>query len=196
MSFQWYVLRTEPRAEYQAAKALGRDGYEVLFPRLRVDQNRAGHEDTPLFPGYLFIRCDAHGEGWPSFRMGHRITGWVSFGGEVPSLPDESVAELMQRLELINRDGGMRRPFQTGQEVRIVSNEMDILATVVEDAKSVQAPVKVLLELMGRLVPAQVPWKILFPVEDDLSNKYRLPRRTRGRGRWIRGFGPTTVANA
>ena len=68
MALEWRVIRTEPRAEYLAAQELGRDGFEVLFPRVKVTQPRKGHSDMPLFPGYLFLRCDADTGAWPVFR--------------------------------------------------------------------------------------------------------------------------------
>ena len=58
MGSNWYVLRTEPRAEYMATREMDRDGFEVFFPCVEAAHSRFGHADTPLFPGYLFLRCD------------------------------------------------------------------------------------------------------------------------------------------
>jgi transcription antitermination factor NusG len=135
-------------------------------------------------------------EGLPSFRRVHRITGWVRFGGEIPCLADEVVAELMERWETINRQGGALRRFPPGEKVRIVSGSLQGLAQVVEEAKSPQARAKVLLQFMGRLVHAQVPWESLRPLDDQPVDITRIPRRTRGGGRWIRGFGPSALAGA
>ena len=167
MALKWYAARTEPRAEFLAAGELGRDGFELFFPRVKSPHPRHGHSDAPLFPGYLFLRVDPEGDGWPSFRPGHRILGWVSFGEEVPWLPDDFVADLMERLEKISREGGMWWRFQAGQKVRVVEHSIASIAEVVEDAQSPQSRVKVLMEFMGRLVSAQVPWEHLWPVEES-----------------------------
>ena len=58
MSLDWYVLRTEPRGEYLAAAELESDGFQVFFPRVNTPNSRVGHDDLPLFPGYIFLRCD------------------------------------------------------------------------------------------------------------------------------------------
>jgi transcriptional antiterminator RfaH len=195
MAFRWYVLRTEPRAEYMAAGELGRDGFEIFFPRVLSPQPRLGHADTPLFPGYLFLRCDSEGEGWPSLRLGHRVSGWVSFGGIVPSIPDELVAELMGRVDSINATNGLWRRFRPGERVRVVSKTLESLAQVVEEAKSPHARALVLLQFMGRVVEARVPWADLQPVQDQPLEKLRVPRRTRGGGRWVRGYGPNAVSS-
>ena len=194
MAISWYVLRTEARAEYLAAKELASDGFEIFFPRAKTPHDRIGHSDSPLFPGYLFLRCDPQTDGWPTFRPKHRVYGWVSFGGEVPSLPDPVVSELMNRLEALNQSGGLWYRFRSGEKVRVVGNNMDNLAEVIEEASSPNARAQVLMQFMGRLVRAQVPWENLRLVQDPSSEKERHPRRTRGGGRWIQGFGARAVA--
>ena len=189
MASRWHVIRTEARAEYLAAGELGRDGFEVFFPRVKVAHPARGHADAPLFPGYLFLRCDLENDGLPSFRRTRRILGWVRFGNDIGWLPDQVLDEIRQRSEMINQEGGLRRRFRSGELVRIVSGAIQGLAQVVEDGKSVNSKVKVLLEFMGRSVLAQVPEFDLEPVEDQTPEEHRVHRRTRGRGRWIRGYG-------
>ena len=196
MGSKWYVARTEPRGEFLAAAELARDGFEIFSPRVKEPTSRRRHADYPLFPGYLFIRWDLEAGEWPSFRRVHRITGWVRFGGEIPWLPDEVVAGLMERWETINRQGGVLKRFPPGEKVRIVSGSLQGLAQVVEEAKSPQARAKVLLQFMGRLVQAHVPWESLRPLDNQPADGTRIPRRTRGGGRWIRGFGPSAPASA
>jgi transcriptional antiterminator RfaH len=195
MGSRWYIVRTKPRAEYLAAEELGRDGFETFFPRVKRPHNRISHADTPLFPGYLFLRCELDGDGRSSFQQGQHVLGWVSFDGEIPSIPDEVVSALRERAAVIDSGGGLWRRYQPGEKVRIVSNKIESLAEVIEEAKTPQARVKVLLSFMGRLVQAQVPWENLQPSEDPPMETNRSLRRTRGGGRWIQGFGPRAVAS-
>ena len=190
MALGWYVIRTEPRAEYLAVSELGRDGFEVFFPRVNTAFHRLGHTDTPLFPGYIFLRWDPENEGWPSFRLAHRVSGWVSFEGVVPVVPDEVITELSRRVDEITGGEGLWRRFRRGEKVRVVSSTLDSLGEVVEEAKSPHARAKVLLQFMGRLVQAQVPWDALQPLEEHPVGKQRFPRRTRGKGRWTQEFRP------
>ena len=187
MSANWYVVRIEPRAEYMAAAELTRDGFEVLLPRLKLAYPRFGHTDMPLFPGYLFIRCSPEIDGWPVFRTGHRVQGWVGFGGEVPSMSDEAVNELLYRIEAVNNNGEFWKRFEPGERVEIVSKTLQGLAEVVQTGKSPQGRVKVLLNFMGRMVSADVPWEHLRPAQEPDQHKVRVPRRTRGHGRRITG---------
>ena len=193
MVLSWYVLATEPRAEYIAAAELRRDGLEIFFPLVKAMHNRAGHADEPLFPGYLFVRLSADPENWPSFRPAHRVIGWVNFQGIIPSVPEEAIANLERRVEAINAGQGLWRRFTPGETVRIVSGHIDTLAKVVAEAKSPQARANVLLDFMGRQISAQVPWADIRPVENQTREKHRVPRRTRGNGRWVQNFRPDLV---
>lgn len=190
MGSGWYVARTEPRAEFIAAEQLGRDGYDVFFPRITETNPRPGHPDTPLFPGYIFLNCDPEAEDWPSFRSVHRITGWVSFGGEVPCIPEREMVALKESLELVNQQGGNLRRFSPGENVRVDAGNFQGLAEVIATGKSPQARANVLLRFMGRLIQAQVPWESLRPLVDRPEELQRLPRRTRGKGRWVGAFKP------
>ena len=190
MACNWFVLRTYPRAEHMAANRLERDGFEVYFPQVKAVLPRLPHAKIPLFPGYLFLRCDPNKEGWPRFSPAHHVSGWVNFEGVVPSLPTEVVEELMGQVEAINGGGGIWKRFQPGERVQVVSSSEWGWGEVVNDAKSPDGRVKVLLRMMGRLVPAQIPWENLRPMENEPMEPRKVPRRTRGGGRWIQGHSP------
>ena len=195
MAHSWYVIRTRPQCEYVAAEALERDGFEFFFPCVRKRRPRASRADTPLFPGYIFLRHDLEVLEWPAIRSMPGILGWVRFGSVTPTLPDKDISDLARRVENINEEGGLWTRFQKGERVRVVSGKMDSLAELVEEPNSPEARVRVLLEFMGRRIPAQVPCSQLQPVNGswlEAIHRRRL-RRTRGGQRWIRGFGPRTV---
>ena len=198
MTQAWYLIRTKPLSEYLAATALERNGYELCFPRVQTPRPRTGHVDAPLFPGYLFVRQDRNGSGLPAINRMAGLIGWVKFDDVVPRVPDEVITELERRLEAINEGGGHWTRYQPGERVRVVSGKMESLAEVLEEPSSPESRVNVLLDFMGRLIPARVPWQDLQRIEDDsvYDRGGRPPRRTRGRGRWVRGFGPRAAAGA
>jgi len=194
MGPKWYVVFTKSRAESSAARELEGSGIEVFSPLVKKPDAHVGPNFAPLFPGYIFLRCDPESNGWPSFRSFQHVLGWVNFSGEVPWLPNEAIADLKQRCDRINQEGGLWKRYQPGDRVRVVSSAMQSMAQVVEDGKSPQSRVKVLLEFLNRLVPAQVPRENLHPVEETSESRIHPPRRTRGRGRWLQGFGPRALA--
>jgi transcriptional antiterminator RfaH len=194
MPSEWYVIRVHPRAEYLAAEELIRDGYEIFFPCVEVEYARVGHSDTPLFPGYMFIRFDLGRDGWPAFRTAHRVAGWVKFQGEVPTVPKEFVDALALRLDEKSGGQGLWRRFQAGDMVKVVAGALEGLGEVVEEAKTPKGRAKVMLEFMGRMVEAKVPWDSL-QFSEMTWEKRRLPRRTRGMGRWTSDFRPSLVVS-
>lgn len=196
MSGKWYVVRTEPMAEYIAADGLARDGFEVFLPSVKSATPRRGHSEVPLFPGYLLLKCDPQGQGWPTFRSSHHLYGWVKFGGEIPTIPEEVVFELNRRIVNLNSGAGLWRRFGPGEIVRVVFGAMDSEAEVLEAAKTSSGKTKIIMEFMGRLVSAKVPWESLRETVNPVENSSISRRRTRGGGRWISGQGPRAIAQA
>ena len=198
MAQRWYVVRTMPRSEFRAAGELDRDDSEVFAPLINTPLAGkfpgSSPSAAPLFPGYIFVRTDLKANGWPSFRSSQHIIGLLNFNGEVPWLPDELITELKQQCNRINGEGGIWRRYEPGDWVQVVSSTFQGLAQVVEDGKTAQTPVRVLLQLFERLVPVQVPRHDLQPIEEPSKNSAHTPRRTRGKGRWIQGFGPRAMA--
>jgi transcriptional antiterminator RfaH len=199
MVLRWYVARTKPLAEYTARDRLDTAGCEVFLPLVGTVRPRRGRQDAPLFPGYLFLHYDLEERGWQLLNQVPQLAGLVAFDGVVSLVPDEVIAELVERVEAINRSGGLWTHFQVGDRVRVTLGPLGSLADVVVEAKSPRDRVRVLLEFLGRSVYAEVPWKDVRPggVHDGArsaqSTKYMTPRRlrrTRGRGRHTKGFGP------
>ena len=197
MALQWYVARTRPLAEYTTRDNLQAAGVEVFLPCTPMRPNRWGHSDAPMFPGYLFLKYDFEVRGWdPLHRIPHPVR-LVAFDGVSPPLPHEVIDELAQRVEAYNGRGGLWTRFSPGQKVRVTSGPVESLAEVVEEAKSPRDRVKVLMEFLGRVVEAKVPWHDVWPVgaQGSLTAEWnrRPPRRTRGNRRWISGYGPRLV---
>lgn len=191
MALRWYLIRTKPRNEYRAAAALSREGCEAFFPRVRRPRPQGGYSEGPLFPSYLFIQYDWGRREGSSVCQLPGILGWVRFDGAVIPVPDNVIWALARRVETINEEGGLWTRFRPGDRVKVLSGELESLARVVEEPKSPHSRVRILLEFMGRLVPTKVPVHTLRRVtQSDLTNNHPRPRRTRGRGRWVRGFGP------
>ncbi len=196
MALSWYVVRTKPQSEYIAADALRMEGYEHFFPRIQASQRRSGKKEILLFPGYMFVRCDIDGGQWPAIGLLPGVLGWVRFDGVASLIADDVVDELARRVESINDNGGLWIKYKPGQKVRVVSGQFESLAQVAEEPTSSDSKVRVLLEFMGQLVSAEVPWSDLHIAPEDSRGdaNHGGRRRTRGRGRWIRNRGSEAIA--
>ena len=104
--------------------------------------------------------------------------------------------ELQERVESIRHSGGLWQRFKVGQVVQVSQEKFEGLATILEEPKSPEDRVRVLLEFMGRQVRAIVPWTSLNPALKTATAVplRRRDRRTRGKGRWINGHNPSPTA--
>ena len=197
MGLAWYVARTKPLAEYVSRDRLRSAGFEVFMPCVRSRRPRPGRRDEPLFPGYLFIQCDLATTSRAMLRRLPQPVSLVGFGGVTPPLPDTVVGQLLDRVSALDGGGGLWTQFQVGDRVMVSSGSLEGLAQVDCDTNSPRQRVRVLMEFMGQLVRAEVPWWEVRPTteHDPFAAMQDLRRRrTRGRGRWIRGSGPRAAA--
>ena len=194
----WSVLRTKPQSDFIAANALGKEGYEYFQPKVVKPVRESKIKTVPMFPGYIFVKNANEPRFWACARTLPGILGWLRFDGMIPSLSDDLIQALKEKTESINKAGGTWRRFQSGQTVRVNSGKLESLAEILDPPKSRSSKIRVLLDFMGQMVTAEVSPSDVEPVSDDTiaSFSMRGRRRTRGRGRWIKGMGlrqqPTT----
>lgn len=199
MALAWYVARTNPRAEYLARDQLEGKGIEYYFPVVSTQSPRQGREDAPLFPSYLFLRYDVESSESTSLRAMPGLTGLVTFDGVAPLVPDDVIVNLRQRVAEMNESGGVRSRFKTGDRVwvRWGSGDTEDLAEVLADTRSAQGRVSVLIEFLGRLVRGEVHRSNIRLADNAEASGHKYGnlsrRRTRGKGRWIEGFGSRAV---
>lgn len=186
MSTRWYAARTGPLKEYAVRDHLAAAGFRVFLPCVTSTRPRRGRWDEPLFPGYLFIRYDLESLGSrapaqisPSVRL-------VRLGGVAPPLPEPVIDELVERVSKMTARGGLWRRYEVGEPVSVTIGRSETMGEVVEANESSTARVRVLLSLLGRMADAWVPVERLRG-----ASGAHPARRTRGRGRSIRGFGPS-----
>jgi transcription elongation factor/antiterminator RfaH len=121
MSTHWYAMRSKPRKEEVLWRQLSAQGYEVYFPRLRVNPvNPRSKKLRAYFPGYMFINVDLEEVGRSTFNWMPHAIGLVSFGGEPASVPDHLVHAIRRRVEEIAEAGGeLFEDLKKGDKIRI-----------------------------------------------------------------------------
>ena len=194
MVARWYVLRTEPKSEYQSVQALVKDGIETYCPSVKNSGYKNRHQAMPLFPGYLFIKWDHENQGWPTFRPAHKILSWLRFGDTTPSIPDQTICELTAKVDNLNASKELWQRYHIGDEVKINSGNFQEIATVIEESKSSLDKIWVKLYFMGRMIRVNVPWEDLESISESHPvitlgigpNGPRRARRTRGKGRKVK----------
>jgi len=186
----WYLVYTKPNAEYVAARFLLRKGFEVFLPEVKSPRPRRGRTVVPLFPSYVFVRLDMECVALREIYGTPGVRTLVKFDGKPAIVPEEVIAYLQERVAEINRLGGLpTHTFRPGQRVYIRSGPFAGLEAIFEGPMSPSERVWVLLHVLGALNRVNLPVEHLAPMPPAGAPqpKKRLPRRTRGRGRRIRG---------
>ncbi len=151
---QWCVVQTRRYKERATAGRLARDGLSAYVPLLeRWPRPAVGSDVGPMFPGYAFVRL--------SSLAFHRVLrtpgvrGFVCFAG-VPAWLDGAVIEFLRSRE--GADGIIRADFPTsGQRVVIAQGPLRGLEAVLERRLPARQRVLVLLTLLQRETPIEMP---------------------------------------
>jgi transcription elongation factor/antiterminator RfaH len=153
----WFVARTKPRREMATAAILGQRGIEVFVPTM-ASRRRGSARDTviePLFPGYLFARFDTDSDAWLTTRSAPGIAYFLGSDGSPSPLPDELVEAIRARTD--ERVASRRViPFRQGESVLIKNGPFAGIEAVFDGCLTARGRVRVLLEIVQRVVPVSV----------------------------------------
>lgn len=154
---QWFAVKTKPRRELLARAALEQRGIDVYLPHVPTrGRSRSGNRALePLFPGYLFSRLEPGTNDWLAARSAPNVAYFLGSGSASSALPDEIIDGIRSRAERC-RQVGWAPPFRRGDAVTIENGPFAGLEAVFDSALSASGRVRVLLELVSRLVPVDI----------------------------------------
>lgn len=165
---EWYAVYTQPRNEPLASEHLGRQGFEVFFPRYLKRRSHARRIDfvpAPLFPRYLFINFDIHESEWHVIRSTRGVIDLVRIGTDPVKLPPGIVEEIRARQ---GADGfielARRLNISRGARIRIDAGPFADYEAIFE-AQRDNDRVIALLSLLGRRVVVDLPLSAVVPVD-------------------------------
>jgi transcriptional antiterminator RfaH len=144
----WWAIQCKPRQETRAQANLESSGVRTFLPMTRHPRfARSTREPAPkiepLFPRYLFARCDGP-------AMTHRIrfargVSRILGTGSAPTSVDESIIAAIQ--QRVAGDGcvALRPAFQPGDAVRIVDGPLKDFVGVFEGSATADDRVRLLV---------------------------------------------------
>jgi transcriptional antiterminator RfaH len=164
LSAAWYCIRTQTKREHIAAGQLERlAGIEVFCPRIRFQRNTKRGKvwfEEALFPGYLFVRFDM-ATMLRAVSSAYGVRGLVRFAGECAKVPDFVMSTLRSAADGVVV---IKEPvLKSGDQAVISEGAMRGLRAVVTQVLPGGERVKILMELMGTAVEAEVPMEALEP---------------------------------
>ena len=153
---RWYVVKSKPRAEREAAVQLRAQQYRVVLPELIQPRKRW----EALFPSYLFVQTVDDNQSIAPIRSTLGVSQLVRFGSVPATVPDSVVKQAVGIAEAMSaRDEAVVHGLLAGTVVRLVDGPLKGLEGLV--TASAQDRVFILLEIMGREVTVQAQARVL-----------------------------------
>jgi len=111
----------------------------------------------------------------------------VAFGNRPAVVPDEAIEMIRERVAEIQAQGGLpTHGCKPGEEVRFKARQLEGLHGIFQEPMAATERVQALIRFLGRVNRADVGVADLERVP-EIKREGKRPRRTRGRGRRIRG---------
>lgn len=185
---QWYTLHTKPQAEYWVATALREHGLKIYLPEIAGFKPSQQLIKKPFFPSYLFAKIDLEAMGLLQLQWTPGLRRVVAFDNRPTPLSDAVIEMIQFKLgEMEANTGWPAHDFKPGETVQIMTGPFEDMLAIFEGPVTPSQRVQVLLTILGHASRMQVDVTNLkkAPLAAEASMPKR-PRRTRGRGRFIK----------
>ncbi|MBS5115768.1 MAG: transcription termination/antitermination protein NusG [Erysipelotrichaceae bacterium] len=175
---QWYVVNTYSGHENKVkenlekrVESMGLQDYlfQIVIPEHTETEIKDGKKvnvTRNMFPGYVLVEMIMTDEAWYVVRNTSGVTGFIgsSGGGAKPfPLQKSEIEPILKKMgirsEVLNID------FSVGDEVRVVSGALAGKQGKVESIDLQKGEAKILIDMLGSLVPMEVELSQLEKVE-------------------------------
>ncbi|MCJ7695634.1 MAG: hypothetical protein MUO40_09420 [Anaerolineaceae bacterium] len=161
---QWLLLHAKTFKEEFLWREIVARQIECYFPRLIVKPvNPRSRKIKPYFPGYLFVQMEPDGQDVQTLRWLPGSLGWVTFGDDIASVPENIISGIRRHVETLNSkisDKGSH--FIKGESLEIVGGVFNGYEAVFDSQLSGKERARVLLQLVhSQQMPAIIPSHLL-----------------------------------
>jgi transcriptional antiterminator RfaH len=155
---EWYVVRTQPRAEEKAVRHLANQGFAAYLPRYQRRVRHARQSKIvlrPLFPSYLFVHLDPNLCRWRSINGTIGVREILTNGVTPLAVHQQIIDEIRAREDETGAVKLVRPAFTRGQLVRLLDGPLADISALFEEMRDENRAV-LLISLLGRKVRLQV----------------------------------------
>jgi transcription termination/antitermination protein NusG len=165
---KWYVVHTYSGYEQKAKLSLeerikfqGKQEFfeEVLVPSEQVIEIRKGQKKTTtrkFFPSYILVKMDLNDDTWHLVKETPKVTGFVGNSSRPPSIPEEEVNRITQKIDDGQMTPKMKYSFEKGDSVHVVDGPFKTFNGTVEEVNPEKGRLKVLVSIFGRATPVDL----------------------------------------
>jgi transcriptional antiterminator RfaH len=159
-------------------------GFESFLPLLPT---KPDERIEPLFPTYVFVRCDLETLGAASLHWIPGLRHIVGFAGRPAVVPDAAIEYLDAELRRIEAQGGLpTHSFRPGDEVVIEEGPLAGLRGIFQGPMGPAERVHILITFLGNAANrTEVDVAALRPAAEVDEERQVRRRGTRGHGRRI-----------
>ena len=160
---EWYIVRTQPRAEERAVWHLNNQGFEAYLPRYRKERRHARRKEMvmrPLFPGYVFVHINTKHQSLHVINSTVGVISLVQFGAMPRPVSANVIDGIRAREDSTGTISLSANRLKEGDCVRVREGAFAD-CTALLDQVSDQKRVYLLRDLMGREVRVRVPMERL-----------------------------------
>lgn len=185
----WYTLYTKPNSEYRVQTALHERGIDTYLPEIRATNKKNKHAREPFFPCYLFMNVNLEAIGYSKWQWVPGLRHIVEFGGQPIPLSENTINALRVKVDNMGDYGSQPlNHFHPGENVRITQGPLRDMIAIFDGPTTPGQRVQVLFTLLGSVKTVNIDPSHLekFPSSSQVTVS-KKPRRTRGRGRYIKG---------
>jgi transcription antitermination factor NusG len=163
-SERWYVARTLPQRELQAARQLNNQDFRTFVPRYWKNRRHARKVETisaPLFPRYIFVIVDQTRDRWRSINGTLGVDRLLMYGGEPQPVPLGVVESLIAAGD---PQGNISFGFnlKEGQAIKVMAGPFAEFMGELERLDD-GGRVRVLLEILGGKVRVALAQELVAP---------------------------------
>jgi transcription elongation factor/antiterminator RfaH len=158
LKLKWYVIQTKPQLEDIVKRHLENAEFEVFNPKIKAavrGKNKTQTRVKSFFPSYVFVHTnfdDANIFHMIKYTRGvHKILG----SGKPVAIPAAVVNTIRERVG----EGDVlvqQMVFSKGDKVRVKAGYLEDLVGILEKPVSAEGRVRLLLEIVGKCVRAEL----------------------------------------
>lgn len=161
-NFHWFVIQTKPRDEHRVKNHFEGMGIEPLLPLCENSKylnGRISRVLTPLFPNYLFAKLDLERH-YYKVKWTRGVNRILGNGNEPTPVPESAIQILKDRMD--DHDTvKLLEDLREGDLVQITSGPLKDFVGVFEKGLSSSGRVRILLNLITSVMPAQLyRWQV------------------------------------
>ena len=168
----WYAVQTMPRHEKKVSGELESKQIQSFLPAIsevRQWSDRKRMIESPLFPGYVFVRIAAQSSARIAVLRTNGVVGFVGVRGAGTPIPESEITAI--RAVLAQQVPFRAHPFlNLGQRVRIRGGALDGIEGILDAVKGDQSLV-ISVELIQRSLSVRIAGYQVEPVHQrDFSS--------------------------